>query len=315
MNATVYAQVLARLTAQQLVLLDAGTGTELERLGAQMHDKAWCAMANASAPDIVREVHSNYIRAGAKIITTNTFSTNRNMLEPAGLGERFSELNANAVRLALEARELSDAGNCVLVAGSMSHQGPVMGRGDRRNPEALPSVALASERFEEMAQTLAAGGVDFILMEMMSDPAFANPAIAAARRTGLPVWVGFSVRADDDHKPVSHSLPGCSAEAMIAAVDLSGVDVVGIMHSPSHVTAAAIDALATHWEGPISVYPDSGYFKMPNWQFENIIEPTDFAAHCRSWYNQGARAIGGCCGLGHEHIVALAREFQAELRA
>lgn len=152
-----------------------------------MHSRAWCAMANVTWPEILQ---SNYLRAGASVITTNTFSNNRNMREPAGLGDRFAELNASAIRVARRARDETTTANTALVTGSRSHQMPVLGRDDLRNPETLPSVALATERFERMACALAAGGVDFILMEMRSDPDFANPAITAAKRTRLPVWWG-----------------------------------------------------------------------------------------------------------------------------
>ena len=144
-------------------------------------------MANVTGPEILQSVHSDYLRAGAAVITTNTFSINRNMLEPAGIGDRFTELNASAIHVARRSPDETTTANTALVAGSMSHQVPVLGRSDLRNPKTLPSVALATERFEEMACALAAGGVDFILMEMMSDPDLANPAIVAAKRTGLPV--------------------------------------------------------------------------------------------------------------------------------
>ena len=86
-----------RLEAGKIIVIDGATGTELERRGATMNDRAWCAMATLTDPALLRQVHEDYIRAGARVITANTFSTNRNMLEPAGLGFRFEELNRRAV--------------------------------------------------------------------------------------------------------------------------------------------------------------------------------------------------------------------------
>ena len=81
-----YARLRRELDSERVVIIDGGTGTELERRGAEMHEKAWCAMATLTAPDVLRDIHADYIRAGARVVTANTFSSNRNMLEPAGYG-------------------------------------------------------------------------------------------------------------------------------------------------------------------------------------------------------------------------------------
>ena len=295
------------LAAGKTVLLDGATGTELERRGADMHDAAWCAMATLTAPGILGEVHEDYIRAGARIITTNTFSTNRNMLDPGGLGDRFEEVNRRAVEIALAARDRHQARERVLVAGSMSHQVPTAGDADGRNRRALPRAEVAAERFQEMASLLERCGVDLLLMEMMSDPELANPAIAAARATGLPVWVGFSVRRNDAGDLVSFSRDDLDVAQMLADIDLDGVEVAGIMHSNVSLVEPALKALRRRFSGALMVYPDSGYFVMPHWHFEDIIAADDFARCCQGWIDQGAQVVGGCCGLGLEHIKALAR--------
>ena len=85
------------------VILDGATGTELQRRGAPMDDDAWCAVATATHPDQLRAIHEDYIRAGADIVTANTFASARHLLERAGIGERTAELQRLAVRLAREA--------------------------------------------------------------------------------------------------------------------------------------------------------------------------------------------------------------------
>src|SRR5918995_183966 len=94
-----------RLDGGEVVILDGATGTELERRGAPMDDAAWDATALATYPNMVREVHEDYIRAGADVIITNTFATARHVLESAGMGGQFRQLNIRAVTLAKEARE------------------------------------------------------------------------------------------------------------------------------------------------------------------------------------------------------------------
>lgn len=89
---------------------------------------------------------------------------------------------------------------------------------------------------------------------------------------------------------------------MITAIDLQGVDVAGIMHSPIHITGAALNALQSLWQGPTAVYPNSGYFKMPCWQLDSVIKPTSFAQAVRPQFQKGARVL-----------QALAAEFKIEL--
>lgn len=294
------------LRARQVVVMDGATGTELERRGAATHKGAWCAMASVTEPELLRAVHEDYIRAGARVITTNTFSTNRIMLEPAGLGSRFRELNREAVRLALEARERTGMAGQVAVAGSMSHQLPFQPGTDQRDPQAAPPPEVAEAHFREMAQVLAESGVDLLLMEMMSDPDLANPAIRAAIATGLPVWVGFSVTAGPSGAPVAYTRPELTVDDLLEQVPLSGVAAAGIMHSKAHTVAPAIERLKARWSGPLMAYPDSGYFTMPHWNFVDIIPVEDFVAYSRRWAAEGVQLLGGCCGLGTEHIRGLA---------
>lgn len=270
-----------------------------------MHQRAWCSMATLTAADLLLELHEDYIRAGARVITANTFSTNRIMLEPAGLGSRFEELNRKAVAIAREARERTGAAGRVAVAGSMSHQTPLIAGSDERDVRAIPRPERVEADFCEMAALLADSGVDLILMEMMSDPELANAAIGAAVATGLPVWVGFCVREGSAGAPVAYVRPEVDAGEMFDAISLDGVTVAGVMHSKVHTIAPAIDLLARRWNGPLMAYPDSGFAKMPYWQFDDIISVEDFAASSREWFAAGVQVIGGCCGLGVEHIKAV----------
>lgn len=294
------------MSAGKIIVLDGGTGTELERRGATMVDEAWCAMATLSDPDILRGVHEDYIRAGARIITANTFATNRTMLEPAGFADRFDEINRRGVEIALEARDRMNANDTVAVAGSMSHQIPVTAGTDKRDLDRLPDTEIIAANNQELATTLADAGVDFILMEMMSDPALANPAIAAAKATGLPVWIGFSCRGDDQGAPVSFHVPELGLSEMLDNMPADGASAIGVMHTNVSLISDSIKIMGDRFVGPIMAYPDSGYFEMPNWCWVDIISTQDFADAALAWVDEGAQIVGGCCGLGVEHIEALA---------
>lgn len=297
-----------RLKDGGVVILDGGTGTELQRRGVPMHDKAWCAAATLSHAEVLREIHEDYVHAGADVLIANTYASNRAMLDHAGLGDQFVTINRRAVEIAREARARAAGDRLIAVAGSMSHMVPVLPGTDRRDPDAVPPPARFAASCRELADCLVESGVDLIIMEMMSDPDLAVPAVEAACATGMPVWIGLSARAGAAG-PVAFSRPELPFELAARQIVTEYADVAGVMHSNLEITADAIDALKDLWPGVLMVYPDSGYFAMPEWRFDEGLAGEAFAARARSWRRQGVQVIGGCCGIGVEHIAALSRAF------
>ncbi|HJQ28076.1 MAG TPA: homocysteine S-methyltransferase family protein [Rubrobacter sp.] len=292
-----------RMGEGEVVVLDGATGTELEKRGVSMDDAAWCATAIVTHPETVQGVHEDYIRAGAEVIITNTFPTSRHVLEPAGLGGRFRELNELAVKLAKQARE-NAAERPVYLAGSISTFSP-------RDDDALqPQEAEARANYREQAEVLAEAGVDLIALEMLRDVRQAGYAVEGAVAAGLPVWGGFSCRRSEDGKVVLWDGENTLAEAL-KKVPLSGVSVVSVMHTLVEDAPAALDVVARGWEGLVGAYPHAGRFVMPNWQFTDEISPRGFADEALRWIEAGARAIGGCCGIGPEHIRMLTERLPA----
>ena len=90
-----------------------------------------------------------------------------------------------------------------------------------------------------------------------------------------------------------------------ALLEAGANEVIGVMHTNVSITGAALDIVGERYGGPLMAYPDSGYFEMPNWKFADVIAPAALAEEARGWIAQGAQIIGGCCGTGVEHIVAL----------
>jgi len=299
-----------RLANGEAIWLDAGTGTELQARGAPMHPDVWCGMAHMTNPDTVRQIHIDYIRAGADIVTANTFSTNRNMMGPAGLGEQVVDVNRQAVERALEAREQAQAGRPIAVAGSMSHQIPIVLGSNKRQGQP-PPVEVLQANFAEIANTHKSSGADMILLEMMSDPVMAVHAIAAALDTGLPVWMGLSCKMSEDSQLLAYSRPDISFDELCAELIDPRLGAVGIMHSSINYVTPAVEVIRRHFNGPLMAYPDSGYFTMPQWQFEDIISPTDFADEAQTWFDNGVLVLGGCCGMGVEHIAAMTAAHRA----
>ncbi len=194
--------VFGRIADGELVIIDGGTGTQLQAEGVPMDELAWSARANLEQPDVVQHVHEEYIRAGAEVIIANTYASSRAALEPAGLGSRVAEANRSAVRAALWAREAAATGP-VAVAGSMSSFSPHdMEAGGLGRPLAGPAdedprfATLA--HFREQAELLAEEGVDLIALEMINARGYGRAALQAAAETGLPVWLGISAFHRED---------------------------------------------------------------------------------------------------------------------
>jgi len=294
-----------RIDAGEVILLDGATGTELERRGVPMHGGVWSGAAVHTHPDVVRLVHEDYMRAGADIIITNTFSTARHVLEPAGLGHLVKDINTRAVTLAREARDAVGVERPVYIAGSISSFGSGLRSGQ------APSEEKAGASYREQAQLMADAGADLLMLEMMQDAEQSSYALEAATSTGLPTWVGFSCKLSEDGPEVALLRSGGEtfAESLNAIMPLGG-SLISVMHSEIEATIPALRVVKESWRGPIGAYPHSGEFVMPNWQFRNIISPRDYLAEALKWVQMGVQVIGACCGVGTDHIRLLREELR-----
>ena len=299
-----YSNIRSKLARGETIILDGGTGTDIQRRGVPMSSSTWCAEANVTHPAVVHEVHADYIKAGADIIIANTFATSALLFNALGRDDELLEIDRAAVAIARDAAK----GHGVAVAGSMSTMRPVVAGSDRTSKQREWPQAEARKLFRRKADNLAAAGVDLIMMEMMRDTDYSVWASEAALATRLSVWIGISVerhggkltgfgREDQDFDTVARVLSALKP------------DVISIMHTSPNDTDEAIDVLRKYWTGPIGAYPESGYFKMPEWTFVDIIPPEELVAKSRHWKQKGVTAFGGCCGLGPDHIKALAEAF------
>ncbi len=303
--------VQEKLAAGEPVILDGATGTELQRRGAAMDEAAWCAVATLTHGDLLHAVHVDYIRAGADVITTNTFASARHLLEGAGLGDRTPEFyrRATAIARAAAAEAGAAVGRPIAVAGSISTMRPVLKGGDRRDPNMVMDPARLAANYREAAETLAEAGVDLILLEMICDLERGGLALAAARATGLPVWVGMSAQRRGPGPLLSFHEDGPTFAALVEHYAAQPIAALGVMHSSLPDTDEALPPLLAAAQVPVMAYPESGYFRSPDWVFTEV-EPEAFADAAAGWVRQGVRIVGGCCGLGPEHIAALARRLR-----
>jgi homocysteine S-methyltransferase len=283
-----------------LRILDGGTGSELRRRGIDLSPACWTAAANLEHTDVLRQIHEDYIRAGAEVITANTFATSRFVLAGAGLEAEFDSINRNAIASAREAAR--SAGTVVTVAASMSCLPPAFDA--RRYPDANAEYSA----YVGLAERFAANGADLILLEMMQSPAHAERACRAASASGLPFWAGVSchidprsgqlVAFDDGTQPIAAVID------TIAEFDPAGI---AIMHSPVAATGPALEKLAAAWPGATGAWAEIPYAEDPESGAAEPISPETYAAHARGWIAAGVSLVGGCCGTTPAHIRALAR--------
>jgi methionine synthase I (cobalamin-dependent) len=304
-DALTYATIKSRLDRGEVIVLDGGTGTELQRRGVPMDAAAWCGPATLEHHTTLTAIHRDYITAGADVVTANTFASSRVMLDGAGLGDRVEEVVSRAVDAAHAARRLAGAEGRVAVGGSLSHMVPVAAGTDAVDPDQVPSDTAVSDAVHELAGLLRRCGVDLVMLEMMYNPSRTPMALSAAIGTGLPVWFGASARRATDGAVLSfdrlQSLPLDDIACMIPS---NGIDVAGIMHTPSDLVADALAIVRQRFSGPLAAYPDSGYFAAPDWRFVERIDEAALADFYRAWIGMGVQVIGGCCGTGLSHIRA-----------
>ena len=299
--------LIERLNNKEVLLLDGGVSTEIRRRGVALDENVWSGLATKTNPDEVCQVHADYIQAGAQIITANTYSTARHVLESINLGHESKLLNFKSVQLAQQARD-DVAREEVYIAGSMSSMPPLTSHRE------VAIDGQVESSYQELAEVLAEAGVDLIIAEMMRDIENASMVIKAAVSTGLPVFIGFSTMMAENGVDV-RSLRWKNTDDTTSAHDFGemvdtlkpmGGQAAGIMHTRLEEIAPALEVLSQHWSGPLLAYAETGKLILPDWRYEEVSSPKDYAGEIEGWIqNYGVQIVGGCCGTGPEHIRAL----------
>ena len=301
-----YEPIRRKLANGQDIILDGGTGTDIQRRGAVMSSTTWCADANLTHPEIVELVHAEYLAAGAEVITANTYASSPFMLQAAGRLDELEHIDTTALALAHKA-----VGGKACVAGSMSTMRPMAAAGsDRNNLSIVWSETEARSLFARKAKALKNAGAEMIMMEMMRDTDYARYASEAALATDLPVWIGLTAEPSKSGGLQGWGREDCALDDIAKGLARLKPQAMCIMHTAPNDVSTALAILRKHWTGPTGVYPESGYFKSPEWSFEDTITPENLVAFARDWKAEGATIFGGCCGTGPEHVRALAGAFK-----
>lgn len=277
------------MDSEGVYVFDGAVGTRLYDKGIYIN-RSYDEL-NLIAADLVREVHEEYVRAGAEIIETNSFGATYHKLLPYGLEGKLREINIAAARIAREA-----AGEKAFVAGAI---GPL---GIRIEPFGPTSFDEAKSLFKAQAEGLAEGGVDLFVLETFSELSVIEQAIRAVREVcDLPVFAQMAIQMD------GNTTFGTSPEQFAAEIDRLGADVVGLNcgMGPNHVLTA-LEKMRAVTSRHLSAQPNAGLPRDVQGRQFYMGSPEYMATFARRFVQAGARFVGGCCGTTPTHIKLIA---------
>ena len=287
------ADALRRLVdPERIVLFDGAMGTMLYQKGVfinQCYDEL-----SVRSPELIRDIHRQYVKAGAEVLETNSFGANRMKLAQHGLAAQVAELNQAAAALARDAADA--AGRPVLVAGAV---GPL---GVRLEPYGPTSADEARAAFREQMEALRAGGADLFILETFSDLHEIGQAIRAAREVdpAMPVVAQMTIGAD------YRTTYGANAEDVARALDGFGADVIGLNCSVGpQIILECIEKMAPVTRRKLSAQPNAGMPREVGGRSMYMASPEYMASYARHLIHAGAKVLGGCCGTTPEHIRSM----------
>jgi S-methylmethionine-dependent homocysteine/selenocysteine methylase len=304
MNAGVYramrderSDLAARIEKGGPLLLDGATGTEIERRGVPTPLPLWSAPVLNERPELLVQIHADYVAAGVEVLTANTFRTQRRTLARGGWAHRAAELTAQAVALARRGAARVAPERRVFVLGSA----PTLE--DCYRPDLVPSDAELATEHREHAAHLVAAGVDAILVETMNTIREAVIATRAAHAAGADAlvsfvcWEGATLLSGE---PLAEALAAVEREAPLALL---------VNCLPPTNVAPCLAVLAAH-DRAFGVYANLGApDDTTGFARSEDCTPEAFAAEVSGWLEAGARLVGGCCGTTPSHLLAVAQRL------
>ncbi len=281
---------------QRIWVADGAMGTMLYAKGAfinRCYDEL-----NLSLPALVRDVHQEYVRAGAELIETNTFGANRKRLAPFGFADKVRLINRAGVRIAREAaRDQAFVGAAI---------GPL---GVRLEPLGSTTIDEARSIFREQIEALVEAGVDCLMLETFRDLNEVRAAVEAARESAGPDMVLMAHLSIEDDGRLQD---GTSIEDFTRALDAMPVDVIGLnCSSGPKVMLETLEKMGAYTHKPLSAIPNAGLPASVDGRNIYLCSAEYMAQYAARFIKAGARIVGGCCGTTPEHI----REIRNEVRS
>ncbi|MCH2538849.1 MAG: homocysteine S-methyltransferase family protein [Anaerolineales bacterium] len=280
------------------MLLDGATGTELERRGINISTPLWSARAILDAPDVLLQIHLDYLQAGAEMITANTFRVHQRNLQLEGLGQHAKELVCRAVEIAQ--RAIKTAGGNAYVAGCIS---PLE---DSYSPQYTPPVKELLVEHRLMSQHLTDCGVDVLLVETMNTIREAIAATKSAVATGWPTLTSIACNRN------GYLLSGELIPDAVQALSALCPDGILINCTPAPDLNRLVKVLHANTSLPVGAYGNVGFRNQNGyWIQTDAVQPEIYAEYAREWRASGATIIGGCCGTEPAHIAALRKTLSS----
>jgi homocysteine S-methyltransferase len=290
----------------EITLLDGSIGQELVKRSNDRATPLWSTQVMMDHPDLVGDVHRDYIASGATVLTTNTYAVHRSRLERVGLADRMEQLLNAALEQAEAARSANEGGR---IAGAL---GPLLAS---YRPDLMPDVASSKARFGEIIQAMG-DRVDLLLAETVSSVLEGQGVCEAAAVSDKPLWLAFSVDDQDGtrlrsgealqdvasliatYKPAAVLL-NCSTPE---AID-TGLPVLATMGVPYGAYANGFTKIS---DGFKAEFPTVDALEA-----RTDLTPAAYADYAMAWVAQGATIIGGCCEVGPAHIQEIAKQLRA----
>ena len=301
MSAAMYQRIAEKLARGQTVVLDGAIGTEILR-----RNVTWADHQLANRPEVIRGIHEDYVRAGADVISTNSFQlcrrafhnhfrddAHRRHIGATDLDERPNRLLAASVLLAAEARKRAAADRPVAVAAAVTTLEWCF------RPDLAPSAEQARSEYREIFQTVKDAGADLVLLETVNSITEARVGLEVAKSLGLPCWVAF---VPDERGQL---FTGETFQQAVAALEPLGADAILLNCAPPDDITAGMKELAPHARVPTGAYAHLGRFDPPEWLFTDEYPPATYRETAARWKQMGGRILGGCCGTTPDHIAAL----------
>ena len=296
-----YQPIREKLQRKEVVILDGAIGTEILR-----RNVTWADHQLANKPDFVRGIHEDYIRAGAEVISTNSFQlcrralynhfrddAHRHHIGARDLDERAGKLLAASVHLAREARERVAPKHAVAVAAAITTLEWCF------RPDLAPSPDEAQKEYREIFQIVKDAGADMVLLETVNSIPEARVGAEIAKYVGLPCWVAFVC----DERGLLFT--GEKLAAAVQALEPLDIEAILLNCAPPEDISTGMAELAPHAHVPIGAYAHIGRFDPPEWMFTDEYPPAKYRDFAARWKQMGARILGGCCGTTPDHIAAV----------
>ncbi len=269
-------------------MFDGGMGTEIYARGVfinQCYDEL-----NLTRPDLIKEIHADFIKAGAQAIETNTFGANYQKLQPYGLADKVYKINFAGAKIAREV-----AGDEIYVIGSV---GPLGKKLDSNDPA---KVKRTREIYTEQIKALLDGGIDAVTFETFFDINELLLAIDVAKSLAdIPVIAQMTINEN------FFTIYGVSAEDIVEQLNNSKADVMGLNCSVGpKIMHEALEKIKSSAKKPISILPNAGYPQTVNGRKLYLTSSEYLAEYSRRFVQSGASIIGGCCGTTPDHIKTI----------